>query len=92
MTSVNRSGATATPIYDSLINEQGDIPTEVRQVAERAKKDASEAVDWRDRDRHDWDVHDWDRQDWGRQEKAEGTDHKNHHDGRPDESPAADAG
>lgn len=33
-----------TPIYDSLIDEHGDVPAEVRQAAEKANRDVTEAL------------------------------------------------
>ncbi|WP_202917935.1 hypothetical protein [Streptomyces taklimakanensis] len=36
------------PIYESLLEELGDVPTETREVAERIQREAKEALDWRD--------------------------------------------
>lgn len=34
------------PIYDGLVEEQGDVPAEVRRVAEEVLRDADRAVDF----------------------------------------------
>ncbi|MEV8312462.1 hypothetical protein AB0P36_35610 [Streptomyces flavidovirens] len=46
MTTSSRPQEAEAPIYDSLIEEHGDIPEETRQVAERVRREASEAVDF----------------------------------------------
>ncbi|WP_157839988.1 hypothetical protein [Streptomyces megasporus] len=38
---------TGTPIYDRLVRERGDIPADVRQVAETTLRSAARAVDFR---------------------------------------------
>lgn len=43
MAMANNTGA---PIYDSLIEERGDVLAQVRQVAEQAKRTAAEALEW----------------------------------------------
>lgn len=48
MTTFRRPQEAGAPIYDSLIEEHGDIPSETRQVAERIRREASEAVDFSD--------------------------------------------
>ncbi|HEX5565876.1 MAG TPA: hypothetical protein VFY14_02865 [Streptomyces sp.] len=35
------------PIYESLLEELGDVPTETREAAERILREASAALDWR---------------------------------------------
>lgn len=35
------------PIYDGLVEELGDVPAEVRQVAERTVREVEEAMDGR---------------------------------------------
>ncbi|MET7830704.1 hypothetical protein ABZT23_39350 [Streptomyces sp. NPDC005386] len=34
------------PIYDRLIRERGDVPTETRKVAEQTQAQARQALDW----------------------------------------------
>ncbi len=36
------------PIYDSLIEEHGDVLAESRRVAEETAREADQALDWRD--------------------------------------------
>ncbi|MBO8193642.1 hypothetical protein ITI46_18535 [Streptomyces oryzae] len=38
--------ATGPPIYDSLIEEHGDVPGDVRQAAEELQQEAQQAVDF----------------------------------------------
>ncbi|MGI5349676.1 hypothetical protein ACQEU8_15975 [Streptomyces sp. CA-250714] len=38
--------ATGPPIYDSLIEEHGDVPGDVRQAAEELQQEAEQAVDF----------------------------------------------
>ncbi|MBD3932301.1 hypothetical protein IF129_12145 [Streptomyces chumphonensis] len=40
------------PIYDSLIEEHGDVPAEVRAVAEKAQREVARALDWSDLGTH----------------------------------------
>lgn len=35
------------PIYESLIEERGDVLAETREVAERIQRETREALDWR---------------------------------------------
>jgi hypothetical protein len=44
MTTANRGDL--SPIYDSLIAEQGDVPAEAREAAEEIQREAAEALDW----------------------------------------------
>ena len=44
MTTANKGDL--SPIYDSLIAEQGDVPAEARQAAEVIQREAAEALDW----------------------------------------------
>ncbi|MFJ9113566.1 hypothetical protein [Streptomyces sp. NPDC102283] len=34
------------PIYDRLVRERGDVPAETRKVAEQARAQARQALDW----------------------------------------------
>ncbi|MFJ4963293.1 hypothetical protein ACIP6P_12745 [Streptomyces sp. NPDC088729] len=43
MSSADRTDA---PIYASLVEEQGDVPAEVRRVAEEVLRDADRAIDF----------------------------------------------
>jgi hypothetical protein len=36
------------PIYDSLIEEHGDVVAEARRIAEETAREADQALDWRD--------------------------------------------
>jgi hypothetical protein len=36
------------PIYDSLIEEHGDVVAESRRVAEETAREADQALDWQD--------------------------------------------
>ncbi|MFC6066874.1 hypothetical protein [Streptomyces ochraceiscleroticus] len=36
-----------TPIYDQLINEQGDVATAAREHAEKTEREANEVLDFR---------------------------------------------
>ncbi|MGP3976819.1 hypothetical protein ACTWQF_22960 [Streptomyces sp. 8N114] len=38
--------ATGPPIYNSLIEEHGDVPGDVRQAAEELQQEAQQAVDF----------------------------------------------
>ncbi|MCX2968639.1 MULTISPECIES: hypothetical protein [Streptomyces] len=42
------SGSPEAPIYDSLIEEHGDILAESRKVAEETQREAREAIDFSD--------------------------------------------
>ncbi|MEU1804546.1 hypothetical protein [Streptomyces sp. NPDC019937] len=44
MTTANKGDL--SPIYDSLIAEQGDVPAEAREAAEVIQREAAEALDW----------------------------------------------
>ncbi|MEU8828513.1 hypothetical protein [Streptomyces sp. NPDC048636] len=44
MTTANTSGL--VPIYDSMVAEHGDVPTETRQAAEEIQREAAEVLDW----------------------------------------------
>ncbi|WP_055552232.1 hypothetical protein [Streptomyces sp. NBRC 110028] len=44
MTTANKGDL--SPIYDSLIAEQGDVPAEAREAAEEIQREAAEALDW----------------------------------------------
>ncbi|MEU0839150.1 hypothetical protein ABZ370_06710 [Streptomyces sp. NPDC005962] len=44
MTTANRGDL--SPIYDSLIAEQGDVLAEAREAAEVIQREAAEALDW----------------------------------------------
>lgn len=35
-----------TPIYDQLITERGDVPTQARKTAEETQREADEALDF----------------------------------------------
>ncbi|MFD1830984.1 MULTISPECIES: hypothetical protein [Streptomyces] len=35
------------PIYESLLEELGDVPTQTREAAERIQRETREALDWR---------------------------------------------
>jgi hypothetical protein len=37
-----------SPIYESLIQEHGDVPTETRKAADATRQDAAVALDWSD--------------------------------------------
>lgn len=40
------------PIYDSLIEEHGDVVAESRRVAEETAREANQALDWRELQAH----------------------------------------
>ncbi|MCK8678667.1 MULTISPECIES: hypothetical protein [Streptomyces] len=35
-----------SPIYDQLVEEQGDVLTETRKLAEQTQEQASQVLDW----------------------------------------------
>ncbi|MGW7054261.1 hypothetical protein [Streptomyces sp. NPDC054887] len=43
MSSANRADA---PIYADLVEERGDVPAEVRQVAEKTLREVEQAMDF----------------------------------------------
>ncbi|MFC0597691.1 hypothetical protein [Streptomyces palmae] len=45
MSSVDRSD---TPIYAGLVEERGDVPADVRQVAEQTLREVSRVLDFSD--------------------------------------------
>ncbi|MCZ4103686.1 MULTISPECIES: hypothetical protein [Streptomyces] len=40
------SSSTPEPIYDSLVEELGDIPAQTRQTAEKVLVEAAQALQW----------------------------------------------
>ncbi|MFG2290710.1 hypothetical protein ACGFOU_32105 [Streptomyces sp. NPDC048595] len=42
----------ATPIYEKLVKEHGDVLAETREAAEHSQLKASQALDWSDLRRH----------------------------------------
>ncbi len=44
MTTANTSGL--APIYDSMVAEHGDVPTETREAAEEIQREVAEVLDW----------------------------------------------
>ncbi|RPK68899.1 hypothetical protein EES43_00830 [Streptomyces sp. ADI96-02] len=45
-TNMSSADRTDAPIYASLVEEQGDVPAEVRRVAEEVLRDADRAIDF----------------------------------------------
>ncbi|MDT0489074.1 hypothetical protein ACIOD0_21405 [Kitasatospora albolonga] len=43
---MNSADSTDAPIYAGLVEEQGDVPAEVRRVAEEVLRDADRAIDF----------------------------------------------
>ncbi|MER7399841.1 hypothetical protein ABT381_30515 [Streptomyces sp. NPDC000151] len=44
---MNSPDGPLTPIYDQLINEQGDVATEAREYAQKTEQEATEVLDFR---------------------------------------------
>jgi hypothetical protein len=47
-TETERESVPEAPIYDSLIQERGDVLTDTRETAEAARQETAQALDWSD--------------------------------------------
>ncbi|WP_181160285.1 MULTISPECIES: hypothetical protein [Streptomyces] len=49
MTTAQSAGRPGSPIYDQLVEEQGDVLNEARELAEQTRETADQVLDWDER-------------------------------------------